>query len=217
VEQEDFEDASERSKLFDVCWNFVEQENFEDASERSKLFDVCWNAVEQEDFEDASERSKLFDVCWNAVEQEDFEDASDRSNLFDVCWNLVEQEDFEDTSDRSKLFDVCWNLVEQEDWEGSSDERSGRFKMASAELESDSDNDAAADTLLLPPHWSRAELRLNSGGAPLKTIVIDINPQEGVFDASQVVSDGKFHTHFSPNNVASMFDSFPLPALELAH
>ena len=225
VEHEEWEDCTARSALFDTAWMEAEHEDWEDNSARSKLFDVCWMEAEHEDWEDNSARSKLFDICLMEAEHEDWEDNSARSKLFDSCWNLTEEEDWEDDSARSALFDEM-------QWEGAAHERSGLFIMASAELESDydsSDNDA--NTLPLPPHWSRSQLKSTSG--VLAPLVIDnahamrihvlaaaaasSSNHHFAHDAVQLAGEGKLQTHLSPNNVAAMFNAFPLPALELAH
>jgi hypothetical protein len=76
----------------------------------------------------------------------------------------------------------------------------------------DDDTWAAIQTLLLPPHWSREELKTKGGGImPLISIVVD-EPAEQVH---LLVADSKSHAHASPNNVAAICDAFALPALSL--
>ena len=218
VEQEHWEDSPHRSKLFDVCWNLAEQEEWEESKERSDLFDVSWNLAEQEEWEDSRDRSKLFDVCWNLTEEEEWEDSGDRSKLFDVCWNLTEQEAWEEAQERSDLFEIGRNIVSLEAWEQAR-ERSGRFKMAAAQLQD--------DMLLLPPHWSRGDLKATCANAvPLISIVIEGPTAHEQVDAEALeqltagvppagLKRQGSKNEMSPNNVACMFDAFPLPLLEL--
>jgi len=214
VEQEEWEDSSDRSALFDACWNLVEQEEWEANNERSELFKVAKAIVEQEEWEDSNERSALFDVCWNLVEQEEWEDSNERSALFDVCWNLVEHEEWEDSTERSALFDACLLSV---------------YPMEEATLmfndeSQTSSNLAADDRLLLPPRWTRSDLRHKAAGvAPLTSIVLEASlpsltaapacpeAQRHAADKSQEECSGKTGKIWSPNNVASLFEAWSLP------
>ena len=170
--------------------------------------------MEQEEWEDWTERSALFDVCWNLVEQEEWEDSNERSALFDVCWNLVEHEEWEDSTERSALFDACLLSV---------------YPMEEATLmfndeSQTSSNLAADDRLLLPPRWTRSDLRHKAAGvAPLTSIVLEASlpsltaapacpeAQRHAADKSQEECSGKTGKIWSPNNVASLFEAWSLP------
>ena len=130
-----------------------------------------------------------------------------------------EQEAWEEAQERSDLFEIGRNLVALEAWEQAR-ERSGRFKMAAAQLQDD-------DTLLLPPHWSRRDLKATCANVvPLISIMIDGPTAHEQVDSEaleQVTADVPpaglkrqgSKNEMSPNNVACMFDAFSLPLLEL--
>jgi hypothetical protein len=87
--------------------------------------------------------------------------------------------------------------------------------MAAAQLQDD-------DTLLLPPHWSRRDLKATCANVvPLISIMIDEQVHAEALE--QVTADVPpaglkrqgSKNEMSPNNVACMFDAFSLPLLEL--
>jgi len=168
------------------------QRAWERDAERSSLFREAMLLLSIDEWESGG-RSELLRVAKAIVEQEEWEDSTERSALFDVCWNLAEQEEWEDSTERSALFDVCWNLAEQEDDEG----------------------------LLLPPRWTRSELRLKAAGvAPLSSIVVEASqPSHTAAPASPEAQcraapndcSGKTGKIWSPNNVASLFEAWSLP------
>ena len=165
VRQEEWEEEVDRTDLFLACKRLVEFEAWEDGPERSDVFDVSWNLVEQDEWEGDSSRSELFRFAKKIVTQEEWEDDPSRCGLFDVCWNAVEQEEWEDDPARSVLFDVCWSLVEEEDC-ASDSERSDVFETVGDD----------GKTLLLPPHFSRADLThadMRGTVAPLSSVVVD--------------------------------------------
>jgi len=93
--------------------------------------------------------------------------------------------------------------------------------MAAAQLQDD-------DTLLLPPHWSRRDLKATCANVvvPLISIMIDGPAAHEQVDAEALEQETAdvppaglkrqgSKNEMSPNNVACMFDAFPLPLLEL--
>ena len=165
LKTDEFVQSEERSALFKLAELVVRQEEWEEEVDRTDLFLACKRLVEFEAWEDGPERSDVFDVSWNLVEQDEWEGDSSRSELFRFAKKIITQEEWEDDPARSVLFDVCWSLVEEEDC-ASDSERSDVFETVGDD----------GKTLLLPPHFSRADLThadMRGTVAPLSSVVVD--------------------------------------------